>query len=39
MTEDINENYDELWTSELLKFNTDYVATVDADFKVLNAEL
>src|SRR5262249_30737136 len=29
------ENYDELWTSELKKFKTDYIATVDADFEVL----
>lgn len=36
--DDINENYDELWTSELPKFNTDYIATVDADFEVLNPE-
>ncbi|MBE5318196.1 hypothetical protein IM793_03420 [Pedobacter sp. MR2016-19] len=36
--DDINENYDELWTSELPKFNTDYIATVDADFEVLDAE-
>src|SRR5262245_21019259 len=30
------ENYDELWTSELKKFQTDYVATVDADFEILS---
>ena len=30
------ENYDELWTSELRKFQTDYVATVDADFEILS---
>jgi hypothetical protein len=30
------ENYDELWTSELRKFQTDYIATVDADFEILS---
>jgi hypothetical protein len=30
------ENYDELWTSELRLFQTDYVATVDADFEILS---
>lgn len=32
-----NENYDELWTSHLPKFNTDYIATVDADFEILDS--
>lgn len=36
--DDHNENYDELWTLELPKFETDYVATVDADFEVLNPD-
>lgn len=34
----LNENYDELWSTELSKFNTDYIATVDADFEILNAD-
>jgi hypothetical protein len=33
--EDANENYDELWSSELLRFENKYVGTVDADFEVL----
>ena len=32
------ENYDELWTSELKKFKTDYIATVDTDFEVLRPD-
>ena len=32
------ENYDELWTSELKTFNTDYIATVDADFELLRPD-
>ena len=36
--DDSNENYDELWTSELSKFKTDYIATIDADFEVLNPD-
>lgn len=36
--DDSNENYDELWTSELPKFKTDFIATVDADFEVLNPD-
>ena len=32
------ENYDELWTSELKKFKTNYIATVDADFEVLKPD-
>ena len=33
--DDANEKYDELWSSELLRFETKYVGTVDADFEVL----
>jgi hypothetical protein len=33
--DDANENHDELWSSELLNFETRYVGTVDADFEVL----
>lgn len=36
--DDYAENYDELWTTELGKFETPYIATVDADFEVLNAD-
>ena len=32
------ENYDELWTSELKNFKTDYIATVDADFEILRPD-
>ena len=30
-----NEHHDELWSTELQKFNTPYYASVDADFEVL----
>lgn len=36
--DDNNENYDEIWSSELGKIETDYIATVDADFEILNAD-
>jgi hypothetical protein len=36
--EDYTENCDELWTTDLKKFNTPYIATVDADFEILNAD-
>jgi hypothetical protein len=36
--EDYTENCDELWTTELKKFNTSYIATVDADFEILDAD-
>jgi hypothetical protein len=32
------ENYDELWTSELRHFETEYIATVDADFEILRPD-
>lgn len=31
-----NENYDELWTTCLPKFETDFIVTVDADFEILD---
>ncbi len=34
--EGIFESCDEVWTSEISKFNTKYIATVDADFEILN---
>ena len=33
--DDYAECYDELWSTELIKFTTPYIATVDADFEVL----
>ncbi|MGM9477292.1 hypothetical protein ACS5PU_12710 [Pedobacter sp. GSP4] len=36
--EGYNELYDELWTTELKKIDTPYIATVDADFEILNAD-
>jgi len=36
--DDENENYDEIWSTELSKFKSDYIATVDADFEILNAD-
>ena len=36
--EDYTENCDELWTTELKKFNTTYIATVDADLEILDAD-
>src|ERR1700736_2015803 len=32
------ETSDELWTSELKNFKTDYIATVDADFEILRPD-
>lgn len=37
LRDDANENYDELWTTELKKISTDFHATVDADFEILKA--
>ena len=36
--DDYAESYDELWSTELVKFRTPFVATVDADFEVLHAD-
>lgn len=36
--DDNNENYDELWSTELCEIETDFIATVDADFEILNAD-
>ncbi len=36
--DDFAESYDELWTEELKKFNTPFIATVDADFEILDAD-
>ncbi|MES2650172.1 MAG: hypothetical protein V4663_00455 [Bacteroidota bacterium] len=36
--DDYAESYDELWSTELQKFNTPYIATVDADFEVLDSD-
>lgn len=36
--EEQNENYDELWTTELKKISTDFYATVDADFEILKPD-
>ncbi len=36
--DDFAESYDELWTDELKKFNTPFVATADADFEILDAD-
>ena len=36
--DDYAESYDELWTTELKKFTSPFVATVDADFEVLHAD-
>lgn len=36
--DDYAESYDELWTTELKKFKTPFVATVDADFEVLHPD-
>lgn len=34
--DDNNENYDELWTTELKKIDTEFHATVDSDFEIIN---
>ncbi|MBE7171188.1 MAG: hypothetical protein INR73_11390 [Williamsia sp.] len=36
--DDYAESYDELWSTELQKFDTPFVATVDADFEVLHPD-
>lgn len=36
--DDYAENYDELWSTELVKFTTPFVATVDADFEMLHTD-
>lgn len=36
--DDYAESYDDLWSNELRKFQTPFIATVDADFEVLNAD-
>lgn len=36
--DDYAESYDELWTTELKKFTSPFIATVDADFEVLHAD-
>lgn len=36
--DDYAESYDELWSTELGKFNTQFIATVDADFEILDAD-
>src|SRR4028118_13435 len=36
--DDYAESYDELWTTELKKIQTPFVATVDADFEILHAD-
>lgn len=36
--DDFAESYDELWTTELKKFNTPFIATADADFEILNSD-
>lgn len=36
--EDFAENYDQLWSDLLPTFETKYIASVDADFEILNAD-
>jgi hypothetical protein len=36
--EDFTEHCDEVWDSELKKFDTPFIATVDADFEILNPD-
>jgi hypothetical protein len=35
--EGVFESCDEVWSNELKKFNSKYIATVDADFEILNS--